>query len=159
MYGLGWAPDYPDPTDYVVPLYASNATYTAGDAVAPGLEQPAFALGCAQGPKNFTYWASLAANPLVGIPQSCQGVAYRALQNALAAAAGETDLAKRVILYDEAEQIAYALCLYTYTGQANAVPNMSSWVDISSVNTNVMTGGDFIFYTLTGNGVQYAGST
>src|SRR5690348_5938014 len=21
LYGLGWAPDYPDPTDYVTPLY------------------------------------------------------------------------------------------------------------------------------------------
>src|SRR5579871_3915189 len=33
FFTLGWAPDYPDPTDYVAPLYLPDNTYTAGDAV------------------------------------------------------------------------------------------------------------------------------
>ncbi|HEV2230851.1 MAG TPA: hypothetical protein VGS18_01530, partial [Thermoplasmata archaeon] len=154
LYGLGWAPDYPDPTDYVVPLYASNSTYTAGDAVAQSLEQTQFAQGCAYGPKDFQHWSNVTA-----IPQSCQGVAYRALNAALGTAAYEANLTKRIQYYDQAEMIAYNLCLYLYSGQGNAIPNFSSWVDINSVNTNVMTGGDATWYSLTGNGVQYSGST
>jgi hypothetical protein len=154
FYGLGWAPDYPDPTDYVTPLYASNSTYTEGDAVAQSLETSAFDQGCAQSYKVYNYWANLSA-----IPQSCQGVAYRALLQALNAAAVETNLTLRVTMYDQAEKIAYGLCLYAYGGQGNAIYNMASWDDINSVNTNVMTGGDMIYYSITGNGVQYQGST
>ena len=36
---LGWLPDYPDPTDYTVPLYAPDATYTAPDSVNEVLTQ------------------------------------------------------------------------------------------------------------------------
>jgi hypothetical protein len=153
-FGLGWAPDYPDPTDYVTPMYAANSTYTEGDAVAQGLEQPQFATGCAESYKLYNYWANLSL-----IPQSCQGVAYRAMLQALNAAAVETNLALRTVMYAQAEKIAYGLCLYVYGGQGNAIYNMASWVNINSINQNVMTGGDSVFSQITGNGVQYQGST
>jgi hypothetical protein len=59
----------------------------------------------------------------------------------------------RVLLYAQAEQIAYGLALYTYTGQGNIVAGVASWLDPSSVNTNVTIGGggDLPFYSLKGN--------
>jgi hypothetical protein len=158
IFGLGWAPDFPDPTDYVTPLYAANSTYTEGDAVAQALEQPQFAVGngsgCSVSYKQWNYWANLSM-----IPQTCQGVAYRAMLVALNFAATDQNLAQRVQVYNQAEKIAYGLCLYAYGGQSNAIYNFASWVDINSVNQNVMTGGDAIWSEITGNGVQGQGST
>jgi peptide/nickel transport system substrate-binding protein len=155
VYSLGWAPDYPDPTDYTVPLYNPNSTYTAGDAVATQLEQPQFAQACAYTVHDYAQYAALAVS--TGIPQSCQGVAYRAMVYALGLASDMTNLTQRQATYTLAEQIAYGLCLYVYAGQANAVPSFASWVDITSDDTNVMVSEQF--YDLTGNGVQYSGST
>ncbi|MCI4357942.1 MAG: ABC transporter substrate-binding protein [Thermoplasmata archaeon] len=155
IYSLGWAPDFPDPTDYTVPLYNPNATYTAGDAVATQLEQPQFATGCAYNFHQYSNYAALAVS--TGIPQSCQGVAYKAMVYALGLASAMTNLTQRQATYDLAEQIGYGLCLYVYQFQQNVVPQFSSWVDINSVDTNVM--GSTGWFTLAGNGVQYAGST
>lgn len=155
VYSLGWAPDYPDPTDYTVPMYNPNATYTAGDAVATQLEQPQFASGCPYTIHQYAQYAALAVS--TGIPQACQGVAYRAMVYALGNASYTTNLTQRQGIYVLAEEIGYGLSLYLYAGQANAVPQFSSWVDINSVDTNVMATG--AWWSLTGNGVQYAGST
>jgi hypothetical protein len=78
---------------------------------------------------------------------------------ALNFAATDQNLAQRVQVYNQAEKIAYGLCLYAYGGQSNAIYNFASWVDINSVNQNVMTGGDAIWSEITGNGVQGQGST
>ena len=155
VYSLGWAPDYPDPTDYVVPMYAPNSTYTAGDAVATQLEQGKFAQGCSYSFQQYTKWAALAVS--TGIPQACQGVAYKSMVYAMNQAADMTNLTARQVTYDFAEQIAYGLCLYVYAEQGNAVPQYASWVDINSIDTNVMVSQQF--YDITGNGVQYPGST
>ncbi|HEV2165459.1 MAG TPA: PKD domain-containing protein [Thermoplasmata archaeon] len=155
LYSLGWAPDYPDPTDYVVPLYAPNSTYTAGDAVATQLLQGQFDQGCSYTFHQYAQWAALAVS--TGIPQACQGVAYKAMVYALNQASDMTNLTARQLTYDLAEQIAYGLCLYVYAEQANSVPSFASWVDIASDDTNVMVSEQF--YDLTGNGVQYPGST
>jgi peptide/nickel transport system substrate-binding protein len=159
LYSLGWAPDYPDPTDYVNPLYNANATYTNGDNVEQSLMSTQFASGsgCAVGITNATtlYYADNYVN------NSCQGNAYRAMTHLLSDAATNTNLTERLAQYDEAEKIAFHLFLYVYTGQSNSIANAASWVDTSSFNTNVTTGaaGDTQFWGLTGNGVQYQGST
>jgi hypothetical protein len=160
IYSLGWAPDYPDPTDYVNPLYLANATYTYGDAVSQSLLTPLFGnplAGCAMGNSAATslFYAQNYVNT------TCQGFAYNAMLDTLGLAAFETNATSRVALYAEAEQIAFHLFLYVYTGQGNSIQNAASWVDPSSFNSNVTIGGggDIPFFQLTGNGVQYAGST
>lgn len=156
FYGLGWAPDYPDPTDYVNPLYQANNTYTYGDSVMQSLLVPQFTQGCGHSTTDYNYFANATQ-----IPNNCQGQAYKAMLTALNFAATETNLNYRVLLYNLAEKIAFKLCLYTYTSQGNQVANFASWVDPSSINTNVTIGGggDVPYFWLTGNGVQFPGST
>lgn len=155
IFSLGWAPDYPDPTDYVAPLYAANGTYTYDNAVMQSLLTPQFTQGCPAGTTDFNYFA----NTTFG--NNCQGVAYKAMLYALGIAATAPAGPYRVLLYDLAEKIAYQLALYTYTGQGNIVASAAAWIDTSSLNTNVTIGGggDEPFFWVTGNGVQYAGST
>ncbi|MCI4331157.1 MAG: ABC transporter substrate-binding protein [Thermoplasmata archaeon] len=155
LYGLGWAPDYPDPTDYVVPLYLPNATYTFGDAVIQGLLQPQFTTGCTNPIADYNYYANST------FPQSCQGVAYKSMVFVLNVAAITPPGPYRILLYDLAEKIAYQLGLYLYTGQSNQISSFASWMDPTSINTNVTIGGggDDLYFDLTGNSVQYRGST
>ena len=154
VYSLGWAPDYPDPTDYVAPLYAANGTYTYDNAVMQSLLVPQFTNGCPSTVTNFNYFA----NTTFG--NNCQGVAYKAMLTALGIAATAPAGPYRVLLYDLAEHIAYQLGLYTYSSQGNIVASAAAWIDSSSLNTNVTLGGggDEPFFWITGNGVQYAGS-
>jgi hypothetical protein len=142
--GLGWAPDYPDPTDYVTPFYAANSTYTEGDAVAASLEQPRFATGCAYGAADYADWALMAQ-----IPQRCQGIAYRAMLYGLGVAATDTNLTRRAIEYAQSEEIAYQLCLYVYTGQGNAIFQLAPWWNVNSIDTNPMADGDYVYSALT----------
>jgi len=155
MYALGWAPDYPDPTDYVAPLYSANSTYTYGDSVEQSLLVPQFTSGCPATVTDYNYFA----NTTFG--NNCQGVAYKAMLYLLGIAAVTPPGSLRVLQYDLAEKIAYQLGLYAYTGQGNQVIGFASWVDTNSISTNVTTGGagDVPYYWLTGNGVQFPGST
>ncbi|HEV2317394.1 MAG TPA: PKD domain-containing protein [Thermoplasmata archaeon] len=147
FYTLGWAPDYPDPTDYVNPLFIPNSTYTYGDAVAEQLSS----LNSSSCDQNLWDYS----NGKASVTQACQGAAYNLMTNALTVAAVTPAGPYRVLLYNAAEHIAKELALYTYQYQSNQQFVMSSWVSISSINTNVTTGGggDFIWWGLSGNGV------
>ncbi|HKV90787.1 MAG TPA: hypothetical protein VJQ43_06300, partial [Thermoplasmata archaeon] len=94
-----------------------------------------------------SYWANAT------ISQSCQGIAYKAMLALLTQASYTPTGPGRVLLYDQAEKIAYALALYTYTGQSNIVAGVASWLNPSSINTNVTLGGggDVPFFWLQGN--------
>ncbi len=157
FYTLGWAPDYPDPTDYVSPLYKAYGTYTENDVVAQQLSQSQFnASSCTAGGHgvgNYTYWSNLAQT--TGIPNNCQGAAYAALQSAMAAAAVMPAGPQRVLTYAEAEQIANALALYTYWEQQNVVVSTAAWIDPTTYNSNVCIGGggDSSWFTVQGNGI------
>jgi len=156
FFTLGWAPDYPDPTDYVLPLYQGDGTYTLGNAVAEQLALPAFydpSCTASHPAANYGYWSNLAQT--TGISDNCQGAAFEALQDAMAAAAVMDAGPQRVLTYAMAEQIANALALYTYWGQANTVIGMSSWIDPTSPNVNITIGGggDQTWFTISGNGV------
>jgi len=155
FYSLGWAPDYPDPTDYVAPLYSANSTYTYGNSVMQSLLVSQFTQCPGHTVTDYDYFA----NTTFG--NNCQGQAYKAMLHALDIAAVTPPGPYRIMLYDIAEKISYQLGLYTYTGQGNLVASMASWVDTSSINTNVTIGGggDVPYFWLTGNGVQFAGST
>ena len=151
MYGLGWAPDYPDPTDYVQPLYLANSTYTYSDAVAQSLFQSQFGTGCPAPASDYSYYANLTTP----VSQACQAVAYKAMLNVLGQAAYTPAGPLRAQLYDEAEKIANQLALYLYTSQANAFSSAAAWININSINENVTTGAGGIasYFSITGNGV------
>ena len=155
VFTLGWAPDYPDPTDYVAPLYKAYGTYTLGNTVAEQFSLSQFNdSSCAAHPVgNYTYWSNLAQT--TGIPNNCQGAAYAALQSAMAAAAVMPAGPQRVLTYAELEQIANALALYTYWEQQNAVISTAAWIDPTTYNSNVTIGGggDSTWFTIQGNGI------
>ncbi|MCI4367702.1 MAG: hypothetical protein L3K08_08120, partial [Thermoplasmata archaeon] len=156
VYTLGWAPDYPDPTDYIVPLYFPNSTYTYGDSVEQSLFVSQFASGCpGHNATDFNYYSNTT------IPQACQGLAYEAMVKDFKIAALTPAGPYRVLLYDLGEKIAAQLALYVYTGQSNQISSAASWVDSTSINTNVTIGGggDVPYFWMTGNGVQFAGSS
>jgi PKD domain len=146
IFTLGWAPDYPDPTDYMVPLYLPDSTYTASDTVSQMLGLDNSTSCWAQG---FSYYVN---NP---ISQACQGAAFAWMNVEIAQAAVLGAGPARVLLYDMIEQIANKLALYVYQYQANEVEIFAPWIDASSTNTNVTIGGgtDFTWWSMTGNGV------
>jgi len=154
-FNLGWAPDYPDPTDYAAPLYYPDATYTSGDAVQEGLSL----FTCANDNGGPTTWASMAglvywAN-LGPIPQACQGNAYAAMEWGMTTAAGLAVGPFRVLMYNLVEHIANQLALYVYYDQSNAVTTYASWINPTTININptIGGGGDNTWYLYGGNGV------
>jgi hypothetical protein len=151
IYGLGWAPDYPDPTDYVTPLYLENASYTYSGAFAQSLYVAQYGGPSCQAPTNYMYYVHLTSP----VPQSCQGPAYKAMIKVLGIAAQMPAGPSRVAEYAMAEQIANQLSLYVYTSQSNGFGAAGAWIDISSLNTNptMGAGGDTPFFWLTGHGV------
>jgi ABC-type transport system substrate-binding protein len=160
FFTLGWAPDYPDPTDYVAPLYLPDNTYTAGDAVAEQFQNPALNAGSCHADTSmadFFYWANVASatNGAGGIANDCQGAAYDAMLVGLANASVLAAGPQRVLIYDLAEQIANGLALYTYWGQENTIVSSAAWINPDSYNANVTIGGggDSTWFTITGNGI------
>ena len=140
MYELGWAPDYPDPTDYVVPMYMPDQTYTYGDAIAEGFSS--YSAACTTAGWQ---WAVQA------VTMACQGTAYNEMVSLLSQAAFETNLNLRVLLYNEAEHIAQQLGIFTPNpGQASTNWISASWIAGNTLNTNptIGGGGDSTFYSI-----------
>jgi peptide/nickel transport system substrate-binding protein len=160
MWFLGWIPDYPDPTDYAVPYYYPDSTYTGSGALAEQLNTEN-ATGCLPAGKNWSdapyYWANLPGQ----IPNNCQGNAYQAMFSLLQQAGGLPAGPQRVLEYNVAEHIAVKLALMVDVFQSNAIWSFGAWIDPSSINTNVTIGGggDLIYSQLTGNDVQFKGAT
>jgi peptide/nickel transport system substrate-binding protein len=149
FYRLGWAPDYPDPTDYVLPMYQPDATYTHGDAVLEQLSLSAYnQSGCST---DYNYYANLTT----ALSSACQGAAYIAMNHALQLAAVAPGGPGRVMLYDLASHIANQLALYLWYEQNNVVVSYAAWIDGSTINSNVTIGGgdDIVWFSLAGNGV------
>ncbi|HZY70987.1 MAG TPA: hypothetical protein VFF67_08450, partial [Thermoplasmata archaeon] len=154
LFQLGWAPDYPDPTDYIVPMYLPDSSYTAADAVNEQLSLTQFNASSCHSWSDYVYWANLAKTS--GIPDNCQGAAYSAMTLLESLAAIEPAGPQRVLMYNWVEQIANGLTLYIYWGQQNEVASYAPWIDGPSINNNVTIGGgsDQTWYTITGNGVS-----
>ncbi len=154
VYQLGWAPDYPDPTDYVGAMYGSNGTYMNGDADFEGLNVTAFDSPSCPNANQWGAYAEEAYNN-GSISSACQLPAFEALQNIMANAAFDTNITNRVIQYWQAEEIANGLALYLYWGQEIHVQSYASWISGTSLNSNVTIGGgqDNLWFTVTGNGV------
>jgi len=161
LYFLGWAPDYPDATDYVNPMYMPDATYTHSDAVSEQLTNTTQGYnnsGC-HAYSDYGWWAVM-AQTAGGIPENCQGSAYDAMVTALNLAAVDSNATTRNLYYWAAESIANGLALYMYDYQSNVVESYASWLLGSSFNQNVTIGGGnanlwyTVVYAATGNGAS-----
>lgn len=126
-----WAPDYPDPGDYVAPTYLPDAQYTVGTALAEALN-PLNTTSCSTSVSGWAFRVS-------PIPLGCQGAAYDAMVTAFFAAEKGPIGPKVDALYAEGESIANELGLYLPLGQSNAVTLLAPWVDPSSANPNPST--------------------
>jgi PKD domain len=153
IFTLAWAPDYPDPTDYVGAMYYPNATYTYSDdyQLLGGNQTPA-----CEGYGAQTYsWTQLLywAGPNQPISQACQGAAFTVMTNAEYFAATDLNLANRALVYNEAEHIAEKLALYVYFYQENVPFVFAPWVNPASLDQHVTIGGgqDVEWFWLNGN--------
>jgi hypothetical protein len=140
VYQFGWAPDYPDPSDYMAPMYYPNNSYTDPDAVSETLEAGANnATSCPNdygAMSNLTFWAGLGE-----IPTVCQGAAYDTMVAWMNIAAYETNPYQRIVDYTLIEQIVNELALYVYDPQSLTAIDYAHWINPSSINTNPMYGG------------------
>ena len=147
--GTGWAPDYPDPTDYTTPMLTPDATYTASTAFSQqvGISPAGWAANnttCGHNVTNLTnlvYWAHAAENLNGTLNSTCQGVAYGVANGWLSLAAGLPTSPDRILDYNLIEQITNALSMYVWNGQTNTVLSAAPWIELSSVNSNPMIGG------------------
>jgi hypothetical protein len=145
IWNLGWAPDYPDPTDYMAPYAIPEGTYTVPDAVDSSYtaqNNASNAIACTHATGSLSdmyYWAYNAAT--AQIPTKCEGYAWQAAQAGINAAAPLGDTPTRVLYYNAAEQILSKLSLYVWFEQQNGVGTIAPWIDASTVNTNPTLGG------------------
>ncbi len=149
IYVLGWLPDYPDPTDYVAPMYLPDATYTAPDAVFEGLaNDTACAAEGGDTFANLSYWAQQQ-----GVPQYCQGTAYGVMTWANHYAGALPVGPERVLYYNLASHIANDLALYLYQFQEEIVFTYAPWINPSTIDSNVVAAGEELNCYIQGNGL------
>jgi hypothetical protein len=158
VFNLGWAPDYPDPTDYMAPLYQPDSTYTFGDAVMEGLAASGVGGNLTMAGQYYGYGGKVVTACADGgtlnapngwnmvVTLGCQGWAYVALANLVAqgaacAPSNNCSLAQRELIYNNAEHIAYKLGLYIYNFQESAVFTYASWISPAGLSTNPMIQG------------------
>jgi hypothetical protein len=158
FYLANWAPDYPDPTDYAVPFYLPNSTYTFSGS----LEESLSLWTCSGSPAPAGMPADSSSMAALlfwvhqpGVPQACQGNAYSTMVYGLVAAANMPVGPQRVLMYNLAEHIANDLALYVYYDQSNNVVTYAAWINPTTINTNPTTGaiGTNAYYLFSGNGV------
>jgi hypothetical protein len=145
---IGWAPDYPDPTDYMAAMYYANGTYTLGDTLYQTLENQAntqfWGSSCGHDSGSWSdlvYWANYASTNSGPIPSSCQGPAYGSMLTWMTTAASLPVGAYRTLIYNEVEHIENQLGFYLWFSQSAEVESYASWVSNATINVNVMIGG------------------
>ena len=159
-----WYPDYPDPTDYTVPFYFPDATFTLPEATAEGLGSgyvtatpnssnstlPGTTTPC---PTNYNFYVNITTNGYAVVPQSCQGAAYDAMIGLMSLAGSLPANGVRVMDYAQAESIANQLAIMISEYQLNLVIPYAPWDNPSSISTNVIYAGFFWWWLVNGNGV------
>ena len=158
---LGWAPDYPDPTDYVGPFYLPDNVYTYQTAIYEQTHVPAFdSSSChdysANGPAGpYTMEALSYYSGLKTLPNECQGVAYDVSTYWFNQAANMASGTARVNAYRMSNAIEYLLGFYIWNIQSNEVYSFGPWVPQSAINSNIDIGGggDLLYYNFPTSGV------
>ncbi len=171
VWNLGWAPDYPDPTDYLAAYaspgggyFAANAVneqlLNTSNAVTTGLFDNATAClafsghgggtvydqGEIGGNNSTSDWANFTywawGSNSTSIPTVCQGLA-------LSSAIQYQDLAgplgasdpARTLFYSGDMSILNKLGFYVWVGQQNLFPSTAPWINNATLNTNPTIGG------------------
>lgn len=154
VFTLAWAPDYPDPTDYIGAMYYPNGTYTYSDAYSQfsaqnGTIAPYCVNSATYNWSDLLYWANSPVN------ETCQGAAYSVMTQAFYQAAITLNLNERALIYNMGEQVANKLALYVYFYQENEVYYTAPWVNGASIDEQVTLGGgtDTMWFWLYGNGM------
>jgi hypothetical protein len=153
LYNFGFAPNYPDPSDYAGALYAPEGTFPAPDAVSSQLGLTAYnSSSCQPADTGYGSWSSLTYWANMGpIPNDCQGAAYDTASAWMAVAATLPYAStQRVLEYNLIEHIMNELALYIYWQQIVGVASAASWISQASINTNPMIGGagDMLWYNI-----------
>ncbi len=169
LYILGWAPDYPDPSDYLSPLYYPDSTYTYSDSLQEALDGTYATpstyneswCGHYQGTwTNLIYWANGGPSNDSGyLPNGCQYAAYQVMTYfMLDVAATDANLVERNLIYNLVEHIAAQMGLYIYQSQTSGVLTYAEWVNPATIDLNPTfssgAGTDVLFWTVGGNGVH-----
>jgi hypothetical protein len=151
VYNLGWAPDYPDPTDYIGPMAMPDSTYTWGNALQEGLAGSLYPASMDFG----NYMASCPASYVwqtISVTTACQGTAYENMIALFTQASHDSNLIQRALLYNEGEHIDQQLALMTPNpGQGVGGWGTASWISGASMNENpcIGGGGDSTWFTVT----------
>jgi len=140
VYSFGWAPDYPDPTDYVTPVWYPDNSYTAPDAVHETLATSTNnASSCTS---TYGTWATLVLYANMGqVPTNCQGAAYDTMVAWMNLAAHEPNIVYRTLEYNLIEHIGNELALYVYDPQQLSAVDYGNWIQGSTINLNPLYGG------------------
>ena len=160
FYTLGWIPDYPDPSNNIAAMAAANGTYTTSSSLWQTFNTPYYmsstcpAVGQAYTTwKALAYWAAQAYPPNgTGIAGDCQGWAYDTMSYWMSGPTlHEGNITLRILEYNMEEHILSGLALNVYFDQSLQLYSASTWVNLNSVNTNVMVGGggDQYWYAIT----------
>ncbi len=156
-----WLPDFPDRSDYTVPFYYPDSTFTYPEATSEGIGSGLYGPSPYNAtlpngtkcPTDYNFWLNHS------VPESCQGAAYDAMVVLLAQAGALSPGARRLLEYDQAEKIANELAIMIDEYQGNLAETYAAWIDGPSIVTNVIDAGDFFWYATSGIDVQYRGST
>ncbi|MDP8012455.1 MAG: ABC transporter substrate-binding protein, partial [Thermoplasmata archaeon] len=125
IYLLGWAPDYPYPSDYVNAMYLQGGTYAAANGW------------------NYTNLMN------AGWTQEAQE--WQNMTNLILKADSTVNVTQSLMYYDEAEVIAVNLNLYVYTEQQNGFWYYAPYMHGVQYEENPMLGGggDTLYMYLT----------
>jgi hypothetical protein len=144
FFRLGWAPDYPDASDYVGPYLYPDSIYTYSNALNEALSgkyvvgaNPYNSTGCGHW-NDYAYWSAYVTNSL-SIPENCQYTAYWAMLAAVTAAASAVG-DQRVLDFNMAEHVLSGLALMIYLDQVVGVNTYANWVNPGSLYTNIVNG-------------------
>jgi hypothetical protein len=139
-FPLGWAPDYPDPADYMAPMYYPDNSYTAPDAVSETLQAaPNNDSSC---PHDYGAWSNLTYYANIGeLPTGCQGAAYDTMVAWMNAAQFESNVPYRTLEYNLIEHIGALLGLYVYNPQGLTAVDYGNWIEGSTINLSPIFGG------------------
>ncbi|MFZ0891887.1 MAG: hypothetical protein WB778_10135, partial [Thermoplasmata archaeon] len=171
LYILAWSPDYPDPTDYLAPLYYPDSTYTYSDTVqealsgnyaTPSTYNASWCGHTADTWADLIYWANGGPSNSSGyVPNACQYSAYQVMTYFMVdVAATDANLVERNLIYNLVEHIAAQMGFYIYQTQENAVATYAAWINPTTIDRNVTTGGGpgfvggvGLWWAVGGNGV------
>ncbi len=124
IYNLGWAPDFPYPSNPINGMYLEGGTYAPADGV---------------NYTNLMKW---------GFTDDAQE--WKNMQNLILQAESTANETLAIHLFDQAEQIGVNLTLYVYTYQENAFWFYASWIHGVQYEENPTIGGaaDTLYFYL-----------